>query len=74
MDRRTILSQSLIEDEHINLKKENRARSINKAQSELLISEQEREIDRLNRKCNKKNFETYEEISLFFGEDDKDNI
>ena len=74
MGRRTILRQALIEDVHINLKKENRARSINKAQSELLISEQQREINRLNRKCNEKNFETYQEISLFFGKDDKDNI
>ena len=74
MGRRTILRQSLIEDVHINLKKENRARSLNKAQSELVISEQEREMDRLKRKSEKMHFDTYEEMNVFFGEEDEDNI
>ena len=74
MGRREILKQALIEGAHINLKKENRARSINKAQSELVISEQEREIKRLERKGRKMRFNTYQEISTFFGEEDEDNI
>lgn len=74
MGRREIIRQALIEDVHINLKKENRARSINKAQSELIISEQEREMDRLKRKAEKMRFDTYEEMNIFFGEEDEDNI
>lgn len=74
MGRRSIIRQSLIEDVHINLKKENRARSINKATSELIISEQEREMDRLKRKGQKMRFDTYEEMNIFFGEEDEDNI
>lgn len=74
MGRREILKQALIEDVHINLKKENRSRTINKAQSELLISEQEREIKRLERKGRKMRFDTYQEMSTFFGEEDEDNI
>lgn len=50
MGRREILKMALIEDAHINLKKENRQRALNKAQSELLISQQERDIKRI-KKC-----------------------
>lgn len=74
MGRREILKQALIEDVHINLKKENRARSVNTAQSELLISEQEREIKRLQRDSKKMTFETYQEMSTFLGTGDEDDI
>lgn len=65
MDRRNIIKQQFIQDVHIHLKKENRARSINKAQSELLISEQEREMKRLQRDSKKMTFETYQEMATF---------
>lgn len=74
MARREILKQQLIEDIHINLKKENRARALNKAQSELVISEQEREMKRLNRDARKMTFETYQEMSTFMGTGDEDDI
>ena len=64
--RRELIKSVLIEDVHVKLKKENRARSVNKAQSELIISQQEREINRLKRDSNKMTFETYQEISTFF--------
>lgn len=56
----------LIEDVHIKLKKENRARSINKAQSEMLISKQERQMQTLKRSTEKKTFDTYQEMSTYF--------
>lgn len=74
MARREILKQALIEDVHINLKKENRARSINKAQSELLISQEEREMKKLNRMAHKMTFETYQEMSTFMHNEAEDNI
>lgn len=74
MDRRNIIKQQLIQDVHIQLKRENRARALNKQQSELLISEQEREINRLNRDSNKMTFETYQEMSTFMGTGDEDDI
>lgn len=74
MGRREILKQALIEDVHINLKKENRARAVNKAQSELLISEQEREMKRLQRDSRKMTFETYQEMSTFMRRGDEDDI
>ena len=64
--RRELIKSVLIEDVHVKLKKENRARAVNKAQSELIISQQEREINRLNRDSNKMTFETYQEMSTFF--------
>ena len=74
MGRREIFKQQLIEDVHISLKKENRARSVNKAQSELLISQQEREIKRLKRDARKMKFDTYQEMSTFMGTGDDDDI
>lgn len=74
MGRREILKQALIEDVHINLKRENRARSVNKQQSELLISEQEREMHRLERDSKKMIFDTYQEMSTFMGTGDEDDI
>ena len=56
----------LIEYIHIKLKKENRARSINKAQSEMLISQQERQMNNLKRKAKKDHFDTYQEMSTHF--------
>lgn len=67
MGRREQLKAVLIEDIHIHLKKENQARAVNKAQSELLISQQERDIKRLSRKANKMKFDTYQEMSTHFG-------
>lgn len=64
--RRELIKSVLIEDVHAKLKKENRARAVNKAQSELIISQQEREINRLKRDSNKMTFETYQEMSTFF--------
>ena len=64
--RRELIKSVLIEDVHVKLKKENRARAVNKAQSELIISQQEREINRLKRDSNKMTCETYQEISTFF--------
>lgn len=64
--RRELIKSVLIEDVHVKLKKENRARAVNKAQSELIISQQEREINRLKRDSNKMSFETYQEMSTFF--------
>lgn len=72
MGRREIFKAQLIEDVHIKLKKENRARSINKAQSEMLISQQERDIKREIRKGNKMVFDTYQEMSTFFGQENDD--
>ena len=66
MGRRQILKQQLIEDVHITLKKENRARAVNKRTSEILISKQEREMKALQRKASKDIFETYQEISTEF--------
>ena len=74
MGRREIFKQQLIEDVHITLKKENRARSVNKAQSELLISQQEREIKRFQRDARKMKFDTYQEMSTFMGTGDDDDI
>lgn len=74
MGRREILKMALIEDVHLKLKKENRQRAVNKAQSELLISQQERDIKREIRKGKKMRFKTYQEMRTFFGEEDKDNI
>lgn len=73
MGRREIIKAALIEDVHIKLKKENRARAINKAQSELLISEQEREMKTLVRKSKKMTFDTYQEMSTFMGKEDTNN-
>ena len=74
MGRREIIKQELIEDIHIQRKKENRARSINKAQSELMILEEEREIKKLQRKARKNRFKTYQEMSTFMGGHDEDDI
>lgn len=74
MERRQIFRQQLIEDVHISLKRENRARSVNKAQSELMISEQERQVNRLKRDARKMQFDTYQEMSTFMGTGDEDDI
>lgn len=74
MDRRTILKQELIEDIHINLKRENQKRAINKAQSEALIVPEERIVKRIKRDSKKMTFETYQEMSTFFGQEDEDTI
>ena len=74
MARRENLKQQLIEDVHIKLKKENRARALNKAQSELIISEQQREMQRLQRNTQKMKFDTYQEMSTFLGTGDEDDI
>ena len=71
--RRELIKSVLIEDVHVKLKKENRARAVNKAQSELIISQQEREINRLKRDSNKMTFETYQEMSTFFNKGDYGN-
>ena len=69
VQRRELVKKVLIEDVHINLKKENRARAVNKAQSELLISQEEREINRLQRDAQKMVFDTYQEMSTFFNKE-----
>lgn len=74
MARREIIKQQLIQDVHIQLKRENRKRALNKAQSELIISEQEREMKRLQRNTRKMTFETYQEMSTFMGTGDEDDI
>ena len=71
MGRREIFKQQLIQDVHIQLKRENRARSINKAQSELMISEQEREMNRLDRDAHKLQFDTYQEMSTFLHKEEE---
>lgn len=70
MGNRQIVKQALIEDVHINLKRENQKRAINKAQSESLIIPEERVVKRLKRDSKKMSFETYQEMSTFFGQED----
>ena len=70
MGNRQIVKQALIEDVHIHLKRENQKRAINKAQSENLIIPEERVVKRLKRDSKKMTFETYQEMSTFFGQED----
>lgn len=74
MGKREILKQELIEDVHIQLKRENQKRAINKAQSEALIVPEERIVKRIKRDSKKMTFETYQEMSTFFGQEDDDTI
>lgn len=74
MDKRQILKQALIEDVHIQLKRENQKRAINKAQSESLIVPEQRIVNRLQRDSEKMTFDTYQEMSTFFGQEDEDII
>ena len=66
MERKLNLRLQLIEDVHINLKRENRKRSLAKAMSEYLISPQERQMQNLRRKAVKNTFDTYQEMSTYF--------
>ena len=66
MGRKSEHRKKLIEDVHIQLKRENRKRALSKAMSEYLISKQERQINNLKRKSLKFSFDTYQEMSTFF--------
>lgn len=66
MARKAIHRPQLIEDVHIILKRENRARTINKRLSEQMISIQEREMNDLKRRAKPLLSETYQELSLQF--------
>lgn len=70
MGYREKLKGVLIEDVHIALKRENQKRAINKAQSEALIIPEERRVKRLKRDAKKMTFDTYQEMSTFFHEQD----
>lgn len=54
------LKNALILDTHSKLRKENRARAINKQLSEIMISDAERTIKRVQRKAKPKVYESYD--------------